>query len=129
MSSSNLGNPQQQQINKYLQNSRSYYANSLTHYQQNNFPKASECLWGAIAEALKALSLKVRGIPVNKHWEIGDYMDILVGQLHTKGLTNDLKLAAHGLHTYFYETNLNTVDFRMMYAKAQMFYALLQPLL
>lgn len=62
---------------------------------------------------------------------LGDWrlLDILVGQLHTKGLTNDLKLAAHGLHTYFYETNLNTVDFRMMYAKAQRFYALLQPLL
>jgi hypothetical protein len=56
-------------------------------------------------------------------------MDKLVGQLHSMGFTVDLKTAAHDLHTYFYETDLNDTDFGLTYAKGQKYYGLLQSLL
>lgn len=107
------------QINKYLNNSRLYYKNSLTHYHNRAFPKASECLWGAIVETLKALSLIKRRKPVNSHGDIAKFLDSLIEAGHDAGnitAMKELKKAANDLHVYFYETYLSDVDFGEIFA-------------
>jgi hypothetical protein len=94
-------------IQQYLQNSRQYYDNSHDLITQKELAKAGELLWGAIAEATKALHLIVKNKPVDIHTDITKYLGQLAVQY---GDTGKIKMehvsAARQLHTNFYESDL-----------------------
>ena len=48
-------------------------------YELTEAEKASEFLWGSMAEALKAVAAS-EGRELTKHWEIGDYMPGVQGE-------------------------------------------------
>jgi hypothetical protein len=69
-------------------------------------------LWGSFAEALKALALS-KGVPVNKHWEIGNFVKTLTKELEDKDIY-DVYQHANSLHKNFYEIEIEMDDIRRM---------------
>lgn len=82
--------------------------------------KAGEFLWGAIAESIKALSLKYTGEPAKSHYEIRRALkDISLGY-HNKGFDKDWPYVANLLHVNFYETFMEEEYFRANYEQGKM---------
>jgi Archaeal PaREP1/PaREP8 family len=91
---------------KYVQNSSRYYENSQALLEKKELSKAGELLWGAIAEAAKALHMIVKGAPLSSHRDLGKYLENLSLQYPKKGLKKEHVAAAHQLHINFYENQL-----------------------
>ena len=66
-----------EKIQEYQINARHYYENSRETLQKKEFGKAGELLWGAIAEIVKAISLKDTDYPINSHNQIRSFMSQL----------------------------------------------------
>jgi Archaeal PaREP1/PaREP8 family len=96
-----------EKIQQYLQNSEHYYDNSHKLIMRKELAKAGELLWGAIAEAAKALQLMVKGEPVNEHKLIRKYLRQLSVE-HSREIK--MAEAANQLHVNFYETDLLQQD-------------------
>ncbi len=114
-----------EKIQQYLQNSTRYYDNSQDLITQKELAKAGELLWGAIAEAAKALHLMVKGKPVNSHKLVGIYLNQL--SLEHSG-QDKMAEAANQLHVNFYETDLLDQDeskFFERYEYGKLLYGLL----
>lgn len=92
-----------EKIQQYLQNSTRYYDNSQDLITHKELAKAGELLWGAIAEAAKALHLMVKGKPIDIHTDIVKYLKQLSFER-----SGEIKMAeaANQLHINFYETSL-----------------------
>ena len=99
-------------VKKYASQSLRYLKNASKFIDAGNSDKASEFLWGSMAEALKALALS-RGIPLKNHREIWNYAESLPKELGDKSVY-DAFLHANFLHTNFYESELELKDVRRM---------------
>ncbi|MFY9868689.1 MAG: PaREP1 family protein [Candidatus Nitrosopolaris sp.] len=109
-----------------MQNSTRYYDNSQDLITQKELAKAGELLWGAIAEAAKALHLMVKDKPINSHGLVGKYLNHL--SLQHSGQTK-MAEAANQLHVNFYETDLLQQDeskFLEQYECAKLLFGLLK---
>jgi hypothetical protein len=111
-----------EKIQKYLQNSTHYYENSQDLLKRKELGKAGELLWGAIAEAAKALHLMVKGSPLNHHVLIGEYLEYLSLEHSRNRKMSD---AANKLHVNFYETALSESRFYEEYENAKLLFGLL----
>jgi len=89
---------------KYKAQSIHYLENAFKFIKAGNPEKASEFLWGSMAEALKAVAAS-RGIHLKKHWEIGDYAKELAKIQRDKSIY-DVYGSASYLHSNFYEAGL-----------------------
>lgn len=97
------------------ESARRYQAQS-THYLENaarfvdagDLEKASEFLWGGMAEALKAVAAS-RGIKIRRHSGIRRYAADLAKALGDRGIW-DAFGCAQSLHSNFYETGLLLED-------------------
>lgn len=92
-----------EKIQQYLQNSTVYYTNSQDLLTRKELAKAGELLWGAIAEAAKALHLMVKGKPIDIHTDIKNYLERLSFE-HSGQIK--IARAANQLHVNFYEASL-----------------------
>lgn len=99
-------------VEKYAAQSFHYLKNASKFIDEGDSGKASEFLWGSLAEAIKALALS-RGVRLNKHWEIGDYIKELTKNLEDKSIY-DVYLHANALHKNFYEIEIGLDDIRRM---------------
>ena len=99
-------------VEKYAGQSLHYLKNASNFIDAGDSEKASEFLWGSMAEALKALALS-RGIPLKNHRKIWDYAESLPKELGGKSIY-DAFLHANFLHTNFYESELTLKDVRRM---------------
>jgi hypothetical protein len=90
-------------IEQYLQNSTRYYENSRDLITRKELAKAGELLWGAIAEAAKALHLMIKGKPIDIHTDIKKYLERF--SFEHSGQTK-MAEAANQLHINFYESSL-----------------------
>jgi len=99
-------------VKKYAVQSQHYLLNASKFIDAGDSEKASEFLWGSLAEALKAVALS-RGIPLKKHREIWNYVESLPKELEDKSIY-DAFLHANFLHTNFYESELELKDVRRM---------------
>ncbi len=99
-------------VEKYASQSLRYLKNASKSIDDGNSDKASEFLWGSMAEALKALALS-RGIPLRNHRKIWNYVEALTKELGDKSIY-DAFLHANFLHTNFYESELELKDVRRM---------------
>jgi hypothetical protein len=99
-----------EKVNRYSKQSLHYLNNAFRFLEQGDVGKSSEFLWGSFAEALKALASS-KGITINKHWEIGDFVKELTKELKDKSIY-DTYLHANALHKNFYEIEIDLDDIR-----------------
>ena len=93
------------QSEKYRAQSIHYIENAFSSIEAGDAEKAGEFLWGAMAEALKAMAAS-KGILLEKHWEIGDYARKLTKELEDKSIWDAFGHASY-LHSNFYEAGLS----------------------
>ena len=97
-------------VEKYAGQSLHYLRNASKFIDDGDSAKASEFLWGSLAEALKALALS-KGIRLEKHREIWNYVESLTKEREDKNIY-DVFLHANSLHKNFYEFELELKDVR-----------------
>ena len=91
-------------VEKYKAQSTHYLENAFVSIEAGDIEKASEFLWGSIAEALKAVAAS-KGRELKRHWEIGKYARELAKQLEDEAISDVFGNASY-LHTNFYEVEL-----------------------
>ena len=99
-------------VEKYASQSLRYLKNASKFIDAGNSDKASEFLWGSMAEALKALALS-KGILLKNHRQIWNYVESLTKELEDKSIY-DAFVHANFLHTNFYEAELELKDVRRL---------------
>jgi len=92
-------------LEKYKAQSDHYFGNALTSIQAGDAEKASEFLWGSMAEALKAMAAS-EGRELNSHGEIRNYARELAKK-HNDMSIWDVYGIANSLHGNFYEAGLS----------------------
>lgn len=95
-------------LQKYASQSIRYLENALKSIAQSDFDKASEFLWGSIAEALKAVAAK-KGLTLRTHGELWDYARGLAKELGDRSIYDGF-FKANSLHSNFYESKLSPQD-------------------
>lgn len=101
-------NQEESLTTKYVQQSRRYRDNALRALAIGDIDKASEFLWGSMAEAMKAVAA-AKNIPLRNHRDIWNYAEALAKELGDPSLYDGFR-TAHGLHSNFYETHLTAID-------------------
>ena len=93
---------------KYKSQSVHYLENALRFIDAGDAEKASEFLWGSMAEAIKAVAAS-KGITFKSHRALRDYAIGLAKELKDDSIRNDFD-HAQSLHSNFYETGLLIED-------------------
>ncbi|MFB0556633.1 MAG: PaREP1 family protein [Dehalococcoidia bacterium] len=95
-------------VEKYKTQSMHYLKNALHFIEVGDAEKASEFLWGSIAEAIKAVAAS-KGIQLKRHEDLRNYAMELAKVLRDESIRNTF-LHAQSLHSNFYETGLLMED-------------------
>ena len=95
---------------KYSSQSLHYLKNASQSIDAGNSDKASEFLWGSMAQALKAVAAS-KEIFLRNHGQIWNYTETLAKEIEDKSIY-DAFLHANFLHTNFYESELELKDVR-----------------
>lgn len=95
-------------VEKYKTQSEHYWENALKFIEAGNSEKASEFLWGSLAEALKAVAAS-KEIQLKSHKALRNYAMDLARTLPDESIKNTF-LHAQSLHSNFYETGLLMED-------------------
>jgi hypothetical protein len=96
-----------------------YFANAELFAGKKEYRKASELLWGAVTQAIKALAAK-HGLEIKSHTEFFDYMRNLSKELGTESLYKKF-LFLNDLHKNFYDERISPVDFDIYFKEAYQF--------
>ncbi len=97
-------------VNKYVTQSLHYLGNASKFIDAGDSAKASEFLWGSMAQALKAVAAS-KGESLRNHRRIWNYAETLAKEMEDKSVY-DAFLHANFLHTDFYESELELKDVR-----------------
>ncbi len=89
---------------KYAGQSLHYLKNASKFIDAGDSEKASEFLWGSMAQALKAVAAS-KGIFLRNHGRIWSFAESLTKELEDKSIY-DAFVHANFLHTNFYESEL-----------------------
>ena len=95
-------------INKYKTQSVHYFENALHFLETSDAEKASEFLWGSMAQALKAVAAS-RDITLRSHKNVRDYAMELARTLQDESIRHAFDYA-QSLHSNFYESGLLLED-------------------
>jgi hypothetical protein len=95
-------------VDKYKAQSIHYLENAFSFIEAGDAEKASEFLWGSMAEALKAVAAS-KEIRIRSHRELRNYAMDLAKQLQDESIRNTFD-RARSLHSNFYETGLMLED-------------------
>ncbi|MBI4233275.1 MAG: hypothetical protein HY686_02420 [Chloroflexi bacterium] len=95
-------------LQQYVANVHHYLANALSFLARREPEKASEFLWGSVAEALKAVAWH-RGVRLRTHREVRGYAKDLAKQFQDSSLF-DAYQKAESFHSNFYESRLTAED-------------------
>ena len=95
-------------IEKYRAQSIHYLENAFSFIEAGDAEKASEFLWGSMAEALKAVAAS-KEIWLRSHRDLRDYAMDLAKQLQDESIRNTFD-RAQSLHSNFYESGLMLED-------------------
>lgn len=104
---------------RYLKARDNYFSNAEEAIAKKEFRKASELLWGAITQAVKALA-SLSNIHIAKHAEFFDYTRAVSKEIGEKEL-HTLFLELNTLHKNFYDEEIPSLDFPIFYEKAMRF--------
>lgn len=99
-----------------MQNSSEKHKAQSVHYLENAYKfidasdteKASEFLWGSMAQAIKAVAA-IKGVKLKAHRKLRDYAESLSKELSDPSIFDHF-LHAESLHSNFYECELELRD-------------------
>jgi hypothetical protein len=95
-------------IKRHIELSTHYFANSQQFLELNEIEKASEFLWGSIAQAIKAVAA-IKGYKLLKHDDLKNYTWELSRELKDEGVWYSF-IEAQSQHSNFYESGLTKED-------------------
>ena len=104
---------------QYIQMRDHYYKNMEKLIQEEEFRKASELLWGAITQAIKALA-SLSGIEIRSHGFFRRYTRN-VSRETSNYEYHQLFLFLEDLHKNFYDEEIEPIDFPIFIEKANKF--------
>lgn len=93
---------------KYASQSLRYLENAFGALNERDYDKASEFLWGSVAEAIKAVAAS-KGVVLKSHGELWDWARMLSKELDDENIY-DAFFKANSLHSNFYEVRLVPQD-------------------
>ncbi|GAH82404.1 unnamed protein product, partial [marine sediment metagenome] len=99
---------QREVLEKYKAQSVHYLENAYKSIDAGDSEKASEFLWGSMAEAIKAVAA-TKGVTFRGHRQLWDYAESLSKELDDKSIFDSF-LHANSLHSNFYESELELKD-------------------
>lgn len=97
-----------EQIEKHRDQSIHYLENAFRFTEAGDAEKASEFLWGSIAQAIKAVAAS-KEIRLKSHRDLRDYAMELAKAFQDESIKNTF-YHAQSLHSNFYETGLLMED-------------------
>ena len=100
-----------ERIKKYKTQSVHYFENALKFIEAGDAEKASEFLWGSMAQALKAVAGS-RDIWLKSHKDVRNYAMDLARTLQDDSIRHAFDYA-QSLHSNFYESGLLLEDVAM----------------
>ena len=100
------------QIEKYAEQSLHYLNNAAKYIDKEDIGKASEFLWGSVAQAVKALAAS-KGFSLKKYSKIRDFVMQLSRELDDSTIYS-VYMNAYALHLNFYEMDMDMTDIRRM---------------
>lgn len=95
-------------LERYKAQSIHYLENAYKFIDAGDAEKASEFLWGSMAETIKAVAA-TKGVTFRAHRQLRDYAESLSKELDDKSIY-DYFLHAESLHSNFYESELELKD-------------------
>ena len=98
----------EESVEKYKTQSMHYLKNALHFIEVDDAEKASEFLWGSMAEAIKAVAAS-KGIQLKSHIDLRNHAMELTKVLQDESIRNAF-FHAQSLHSNFYETGLLMED-------------------
>jgi len=101
----------QKTIKKYEAQSVHYFENALKSIDAGDAEKASEFLWGSLAEALKAVAAS-KEIQIRSHKQLRNYAMELAKVLQDDTIRHAFDYA-QSLHSNFYESGLTLEEVAM----------------
>ena len=104
---------------RYLKARDNYFSNAKEALSKEEFRKASELLWGAITQAIKALA-SLSNIHISNHAQFFDYTRAVSKEIGDKEY-HTLFLELNTLHKNFYDEEIPSIDFPFFYEKAMLF--------
>lgn len=104
---------------RYLRRRDEYWNNGLKYVGEGKFSKASEFLWGAVAQSIKAVAA-MRNISITKHSMFFDFMRELSKELEDKELYESF-LFLNELHKNFYDEYMGPTEIQIYIGKAGRF--------
>jgi Archaeal PaREP1/PaREP8 family len=96
--------PLEDKVLNYRAGAIHYLGNAREFLRQQEFAKASEFIWGAMAQAIKAVAAS-KGFELRQHRELWDYARELARELNDPSMFQDFR-QANFLHSNFYEAGL-----------------------
>ena len=97
-----------ERIKRYKAQSSHYLENAFIAIEDGNLEKASEFLWGGMAQALKAVAAS-KEIQIRSHKQLRDYAMELAKALQDDDIRHAFN-NAQSLHSNFYESGLILED-------------------
>ena len=97
-------------VEKYAGQSRHFLLNASKFIDAGDSEKASEFLWGSMAQAIKAV-VAAKGVTFRKHRLLWEYAESLTKELEDKSIYDSF-VHAYSLHSNFYESDLELKDVR-----------------
>lgn len=104
---------------RHLRRRDDYYNNALKYAAKGKFPKASELLWGAVTQSLKALGA-TRNINIASHAMFFSFTRDLSKELEDEEFHKSF-LFLNNLHKNFYDEVIDPKDFQMYRKEAESF--------
>jgi len=109
----------EEMVSSYIRTRDKYFNNSERLSGEGEFRKASELLWGAITQAIKALAA-TRGRIISHHYQFFDFMRILTAEIEEPTLYESF-LFLRNLHDNFYDETIPPEDFQIYRERAHSF--------
>jgi Archaeal PaREP1/PaREP8 family. len=104
---------------RYLRRRSEYWDNALKYVGGGKFAKASEFLWGAIAQSIKAVAI-MRDIKITRHSAFFDFMRDLSKELNDKDLYKSF-VFLNTLHRNFYDERIGPAESQIYLEEAGRF--------
>ncbi len=95
-------------LEKHKAQSKHYLENAYKFIDAGDVEKASEFLWGSMAQAIKAVAA-TKEITLKSHRQLWDYAESLSKELEDKSIFDSF-FHANSLHSNFYECELELKD-------------------
>ena len=95
-------------LEKHKAQSVHYLENAYKFIDAGDSEKASEFLWGSMAQAIKAVAA-TKGVTLKSHRLLWDYAESLSKELEDKSIFDSF-FHANSLHSNFYECELELKD-------------------